>query len=61
MHLVAIDFRLDLVNLVPHFIDSSLHDYVGLSCSIIRIMQPPKIFSNTRCLVIVLRRYNIFP
>ena len=61
MHLVAIDFCLDLVNFVPHFIDPSLHDYVGLSCGIIRVMQSPKILSNHRCLVVILRCYDIFP
>ena len=61
MHLVAINFCLNLVNLVPHFIDPSLHDYVGLSCGIIRVMQSPKILSNNRCLVVILRCYDILP
>jgi hypothetical protein len=59
MHLVPIDFGLDLVHLIAHFIYPSLHNQIGLGGRVIHLVQFTKILANRRSLVIILRSDHI--
>lgn len=44
-----------MVDLVPHLVDPSLDDDVGLCGEVVGIVQPPEISPDCRVIVVVLR------